>query len=323
MKLRTRLLLGYGYLALLVLVVAGVSTVGFFRLSKGIRSVLEENFASVRSAIEMQRALERQDSILLQRLVRESAAESLEKHDELFRQSLERAEKNVTIEGERAVVEEIAASYATLAAERQKLLSSGEPTFQSYDATVYPAFEKTQTAVLELMELNYQAMIRADEVALDRAARFGLWMGALVVVALASLIFIARGLQEYVVRRLDSMARTARAVGAGEPHRRFVATHEDELGDVALLLNEALDEAEELRNRSSGAQSEGRRLCAALFEAQADAPAALLDAGRNVVARVGPTEEVDRLLESSDGVAEQPLVFGGRTIGWLVGRAPR
>jgi len=317
MKLRTRLMLGYGYLVSLVLVVAASSTLGFFQLSRGIRGVLEENFASVRAAIDMQQALERQDSILLQTLNRRTPSASLEEHDRSFRKALDRAARNITIAGEQEVVDAIRDSYEAFVERRQRLLAGSPPSMERYDRDVYPAFVGAKDAVLRLMELNYGAMISADEAALGRAARFGLWIGVIVIVALASLIFIARGLQEYVVDRLREMSQTARAVGSGESHRRFFVAHEDELGDVAVLLNETLDRADEFRNRSSSVQSEGRKLGAALFETLAESPAVLLDAGDNVVARVGPADDVDRLLEArdTDEVRQTPLMFGGRPVG--------
>mgnify|MGYP006196879939 FL=1 len=152
---------------------------------------------------------------------------------------------------------------------------------------------------------------------MDRAARFGLWLGVLVTLALASLIFIARGLREYVVRRLDSMAHVAEAITAGERHRRFAPRHADELGAVAVLLNGTLDAADEYRNRATGARSEERKLAAALFESLVEPPAVLVDAGGHVIARVGELDDVDRLTEDP-AAAQEVLRLGERVLGRII-----
>src|SRR5690554_6391746 len=101
MNLRTRLLLGFGYLILLLMLTAGSAAIGFFQISEAIEKIVEENFHSVSAGVEMLEALERQTTVSLDlMLTGDYEAGDFSDHDAQFERFLLVAKGNVTVEGE-------------------------------------------------------------------------------------------------------------------------------------------------------------------------------------------------------------------------------
>lgn len=320
MRLRTRLLLGYGYLVLLVLLVAGVSTVGFFELSKTIHTVLDENFASVRASIDMLHSLERQHSDTMKRLS-DDPGSSPAPDGRNFEVALDKASQNISLPEEKKVVADIRHSYEQLVTRRKTFFGRPNPSLTAYDADVYPAFIETKSKVVRLLELNYNAMLAADADARDVASRFGFWIGIVVVIALVSVLLLARSLQDHLIRRLSAMSNTVTAVASGDMKRRFTEAHDDELGRIAALLNETLDREEEFRNRANCVDAEGRRITAAVFRDLVEPPAVIQDCNGEVLAAVGDDELVEWILHADPDdprLIKTRLEFGGRRVGELV-----
>lgn len=346
MTLRARLLLGYGYLVALLLVVAGSAALGFLGLSAGIEVVLDENFESIRAAMTMTEALERQDSAILALLIEgrlgaaEGAAASLAEQEEVFRQALERAAGNVTEVDEPAVLERIRDRYEAFRQARDELVAeSPERPLAAYNREVFPRFSQVKQDVRLLLTINQRAMIEADREAREAAIQSGTWLGFLVVIALVSLVFLSRALQRQILARLEELRTGVGSIAAGK-HRRLREMGSDELGLIARNVNGLLDRYEELECRTRGRVSQERRLVLGLLGAAGDG-AVLYDLsgsrlagdaelgaaddeitawirtdGRKLAASAVP---VRREIEVDDHRAELELLIapGDRPAGWL------
>ena len=83
MRIRTRILVGYGYLVGLLVLGAASAAIGFQQLGAAIDRVLAENIDSVRASIAMLESLERQDSATLRLLIEgEPRSEALDAADD-------------------------------------------------------------------------------------------------------------------------------------------------------------------------------------------------------------------------------------------------
>ena len=119
MKLRVRLLVGYGYLVALLLLTAGSGMLGFLQLSEGIDVILEENFRSISASTHMLEALERQDSATLLLLLDEQTDRAdMERFQKAFSDALEEAQANITEDDE----EEELAAYRRVLRHSEKTL---------------------------------------------------------------------------------------------------------------------------------------------------------------------------------------------------------
>jgi len=165
MKLRAKILGGYGILLVLMIVVWGGAVVNLHQLGKAGEAILRENFASILAAENMINRIERQDSaILLLLLGYEEEGQSQFRTNEMeFVQWLGRARDNITIEGEARIIETIDNGYhdylATYVGISRLYPSSSREAGEFYHETMLPVFQQVRDACLALRELNQKAMV--------------------------------------------------------------------------------------------------------------------------------------------------------------------
>jgi HAMP domain-containing protein len=337
MTLRWRLLLGYGYLVALLLLATGAAVLGFLRLSAGIDRVLDENYRSIRVAMDLLESLERQDSETLSALLTDGDDPgAIETFESEFRHALESARSNVTEERESEVLDGIERAYAQYRLARDELLAAApDRPLAAYNRSVFPAFVSVKRGVRELLDINQEAMVAADREAKSSALRSGAWLGFVVALALLSLVFLSRAMQRYVLSRLDRLRHEVARMAAGRENRRLRDEGEDELGAVARGINALLDRHQTQEGEAEARLARERRILIALVET-CHADASLYDlsgrlrAGRGtappaVVAWI--RDEGKRRIEA-DEAAHRETVEGhdvrllaagpDRPAGWLV-----
>lgn len=293
MKLRTRILLGYWYLVGLLILGAAGAALSFLGLGRSIGTVLEENFDSVRASMAMLDALERQDSALLSKLLGDPGAdEALQASEKAFVAAVASARTNITIAGETDVLDRIEKGYGDYRDARDVLLEGGwDRPLAAYQARTLPRFMAVKQSVYDLLDLNHEAMVEADQRAQNAARRRAVVHGLLVVAALLSLAFLSQALGRDVLARLAELTGVAQSIAAGDTDRRAVAGSDDELGVVARQLNAVLDHAEETEAELEGRLRQDRQLLLGLL-AELPQPAALLSLGGAVVASTLPAADL-------------------------------
>jgi methyl-accepting chemotaxis protein len=267
MRLTTRILLGYWYLVILLVIIAVGAALGFHSLGENIGRVLTENFESVRASTAMLESLERQDSAVLAALLgKRGADEVLTASESSFRQALERARGNITIPEEAGVIEGIEQSFSAFLAARDELLGAApESPLRAYDEETFPRFERVKAEVLHLLEINHQAMKEADRRAQETASGRAVLLALMVLLAFFSLAFLSRALNRTVLERLDELAKVTEAIAGGSLDRRAAAQYSDELGAVARQLNASLDRQQQARTEVEGRVALYRELVIALL----------------------------------------------------------
>lgn len=255
MTLRTRLLLGYGYLTALLLVTAVVSALGLQRFGRGLDRVLAENLTSMQAAMAMLDALDRQNAATFAVLLGDPAAAArLATAEADFDAALDTARQHAYAVGEDVLVAALAQERRALRNAREELLASTPATpLAAYQRAVAPAFAGVKQRVVELLAKNTESMHQADRRARREAQGFALGLAGLVVVALLSLGFMSRAMQQMILSRLTELKELGDAIAAGDRTRRFRARRDDELGLLARHLNVALDRQDAIQ-----AQMEGR-----------------------------------------------------------------
>ena len=98
MKLRTKILAGYGFSLALVILVGAWGVANLWRLGQASEAILRENYRSIRAADGMVEALERQDSATLISLSEGSnqGIDLFANNQVEFLQWLSRAKDNIT-----------------------------------------------------------------------------------------------------------------------------------------------------------------------------------------------------------------------------------
>jgi nitrate/nitrite-specific signal transduction histidine kinase len=351
MTLRVRLLLGYGYLVALLLLAAGGAMLGFLKLSASIDVVLDENFKSTGASMRMLEALERQDSVTLAALLEgEAEVADMRQLEADFAAALETARSNVSEEAEQPVIDALGSDYAAYHKARDQLLSERpERPLAAYKDRVFPFFSAVKNGVVQLLDINHNAMIQADREAKETATQNGAWLGFLVTIALVSLVFLSRAMQRQILSRLGELRKGMAAIAYGDPTRRLREHGSDELAAVAHHFNEILDRRQQLENRLQGRLALERRLVLALAERLGPRTALYGLSGNLLVGhlddgtdgegveawirgegrrRLGewqePEEEIREVIDLAGGPAEVSLLVAATTrpAGWLVRQLP-
>lgn len=302
MTLRTRLLLGYGYLVALILAVAGTSALAFLQLSSGIDVVLDENFRTIRASMKMIESLERQDSETLAALLEGQAdREALARLEDSFEEALRAARGNVTEPEEPVVLGRIERDLAAYLAARNALIEARpEAPLVAYNRQVFPQFNRIKAGVIDLLEINQRAMIRAEREARETALQAGAVLGVLVAVGLVSFVILAQLMQRTILSRIDELRRGIEGIATRDPRRRLREEGADELTAVARTTNEILDRHQSVESRLQGQLRQERQLIIGLVERQG-AGAAVYGLAGNRVAGAERSDSSVRLWIRSEG----------------------
>lgn len=233
MQLRRDFLIGLGILLFLNLLLA-LGTIGLLtRMSPAIREIIEENVVSLEAAEVMLSVLASSD---------EEGEEYSVQSRQKFRDSLERARRNVTEEAETPVLHRIEALSASAFQGDRRALS------------------EIERLIVQLAEINRKAMVRADAEA-RRLGIAGAWIA--VVFGLASLIIgliVINRLDSRLVQPLIELDHVVTALNSGDQHRRFtLARAPSEIRRMFDRLNQFFDKMSRLNEERNSEVPERNR----------------------------------------------------------------
>lgn len=234
---RSRILLGYGA-AILVIALGGAWAVSsLLTLGQASDSILRENYKSILAAENMINALERQDSTLLAMLlhIAPDGTEEYRAQEAEFQQWLGRAKDNITLPGEREVLERIEQSYAQCAALAAQARTGGDSAL--YRQQVHPLILEVRDACTRLREINQQAMYTASDSARD-LARKAVWrtglggLGVLLFGFVLSLLLSSR-----LAKPVERIRLAAARLAEGDYTAEVPVDGADELSQLAGQFN--------------------------------------------------------------------------------------
>jgi methyl-accepting chemotaxis protein len=195
MGLRFKILSGFLFL-ILILLIPGVWTIyKLDTIGVSIQKILDDNYASAQAAKSMLEALEREDSgILLLMLGQwEDGREIIEKADRQFEEQLAFAYDNISIEGEHEYLNAIKSVYGTYKNlwKRPIVDTDREGNLNWYFKEVHKAFLSVKEEVNKLMMLNEKIMYKTASDLENRANR-AIMPGIIAIVSalIFTMIFI-------------------------------------------------------------------------------------------------------------------------------------
>lgn len=239
MKLRTKILGGYGILLVLMIVVWGWAVVSLLLLGRASEAILRENFASILAAENMIDFIERQDSaVLLLLLGYEEEGRSQFRDNEVeFAGWLGRARDNITIGGEEKIIGDIDSGYRSYLATYSQI-SQLYPTNQQqageyYHETMLPQFQQVRDACLALREMNQKAMIEASTRAHQTSVQTIVYMSGIGAVTGGLGLLFSIILSGILMRPLSSMSKATERIAEGDYEVILDINSKDELGQLA------------------------------------------------------------------------------------------
>ncbi|PTV93234.1 signal transduction histidine kinase [Halanaerobium saccharolyticum] len=246
--LKGKILLGFAVMILILAGVVGWSIYNFETLSNAINDILVENYRSIKASDSMVESIERQDSalLLLLRSTEEQGQEIFRRNEKEFYTWLARAEDNITIEGEGAILEKINEKYFEFVSNFDQFYNAEEDQrWQIYNQQLLPSFNEIKNDIRELREINRQAMVDAQGSANSRANQAIIYtIGLALLVTAFSLIF-AFYLTKQILRPIKELEKGIKEVAARNFQRKVEVASEDEIGVLADEFNEMISKLKE------------------------------------------------------------------------------
>ena len=246
--LKGKILLGFAVMILILTGVVGWSIYNFESLSNAINDILVENYRSIKASDSMVESIERQDSalLLLLRTSEEQGQEIFRRNEKEFYTWLARAEDNITIEGEGAILEKINEKYFSFVSNFDQFYNAEEDQrWEIYNQQLLPRFNEIKNDIRELREINRQAMVEAQRSANSRANQAIIYtIGLALLVIVFSLIF-AFYLTKQILRPIKELEKGIKKVADRNFQQQVEVASEDEIGVLADEFNEMIAKLQE------------------------------------------------------------------------------
>lgn len=240
--LRKKILIGYGIVLGLTLVILVQAVLSLLTLGRASEAILRENYRSIQAAENMIDAIERQNSnILLTETGHEEARLAQSRHNEVeFLEWLGRAKDNITLPGEKQIVQTIGLSYQDyLNAVFPLSALSGTPArkiSQYYDDKVLPKFNAVRKSCIALRDLNQQAMFTASAHA-QSVSHYAVSSMVVIGAILAAVgLTFSLLLSSLLVKPLYAMTEATEKITQGDYDVSLNIKSKDELGSLAKTI---------------------------------------------------------------------------------------
>jgi len=240
MKIRTKILLGFLMLAVMLAVAGAYSIYELTSISTSVQKLLDDNYKSINAAKQMMEALEREDSgilLLLSGKWKEGRTTIFDAHRN-FEKAFDIASHNVTIPGEKDLVDKINAQYQTYRSswDRPIVGTEYESNPNWYLEKAHRDFTEVKTTVEKLMALNDTAMYQTASTLKNRAHRAVMPGIVAILTALVFTVIFNFFVNLYVVNPILSIIKAIKNfLQSGEPIKLRIDTS-DELHELGASI---------------------------------------------------------------------------------------
>ena len=254
MKLRTRLLLGYGGFVLALAVLGAWSARTLSEMSRVSGRIIAENYDSVVAAQDMKESLERQDSAALFDLLgqRDLARRQAAEHRARFDAALARAAANITEIGEPDAIASIRRGRDDYYRRYDAFVNAAGDRPALYFGSLEPAFNQVRSDADRLLRLNQEAMRRKADVASQIARRWFFITLGLALVLMAAGVAIEVSLSKSITGPVAQLTAATTRMAAGELDTAVPVRSQDEIGTLAVGFNRMAERIRELRHSDLG-----------------------------------------------------------------------
>jgi two-component system, NtrC family, sensor histidine kinase KinB len=263
--LRTKLTLGFVVL-LAILVAVGVESISLLdRLGGSIDVILRENYRSVIACERMKEALERMDSGALFALAGEAqqGRALVAQNHPRFEEALKIELGNITLPGEGERAERLRQLYAAYVPVLQRVLAPEVPVAERralYFQELFPTFRQIKETADEILHMNQQNMVQANDRARRLAKNATRHMAVLLLAGTAFAGLCVLFLSQAILGPLERLTRAAGEIESGNLDLAVPVTSRDELGQLAAAFNSMAGGLRELRETDQARLLRSRRI---------------------------------------------------------------
>jgi len=256
MSLRTKLLLAQVPIALILIIISGLSVWMVASLGSHSQMILKDNYRSVLAAQRMKEAIERMDSAALFIVAGrpDKALPQITQNRPRFESELKVQEGNITEPGEREVTQRLRQFWNDYREKFDRLekMNNAEGAKQFYFGELEPAFERVKNAADEILALNQDAMLRKSNEVRRTAERMNNITIIAVIAALVLGLVLSTTLTQRLLRPLSVLSQATQRLGEGKFEARANLEGNDELAQLARDFNAMADKLSQYRNSSLG-----------------------------------------------------------------------
>ena len=254
MKLKYKILFGYGLSLALIVAIGAWGINSLRRLGKASDAILKENYNSILAAENTIDALERQDSAILLYLLenRDRGSQQFQNNQIEFLKWLGRAEGNVTIPGEAEIITSIQSAYQDYLNAFSQMQRQENVTTEDYYQTIVPIFEQIRDESDRLRNVNQQAMEAASVNAQQISSQAILSMAIAGATAAGIGLGFSLLLTRRIVRPLSDMTTATEKIASGEYDIALQVKSKDELGVLAREITTMSQKLKAFRDLNVG-----------------------------------------------------------------------
>ena len=305
MKLRTRLLLGYGGFVLALAVLGAWSARTLSEMSRVSGRIIAENYDSVVAAQDMKESLERQDSAALFDLLgqRDLARRQAAEHRARFDAALARAAANITEIGEPDAIASIRRGRDDYYRRYDAFVNAAGDRSALYFGSLEPIFNQVRSDADRLLRLNQEAMRRKADVASQIARRWFFVTLGLALGLMAAGVAIEVSLSKSITGPVAQLTAATTRMAAGELDTAVPVRSQDEIGTLAVGFNRMAERIRELRQSDLGRLLVAQQTTEAAIDSLYDP--VLVSDSKGRVTRINPAAE--RLFGARGDIVGKPI----------------
>jgi two-component system, NtrC family, sensor histidine kinase KinB len=255
---RQKIFIGYGASLILVVLVLAWAIFMLLRLGQASDSILRENYRSIQAAEHMIDAIERQDSAVLLYLLgyQQQGLKEFRENETAFLQWLGRARDNITIPGEKEIIDSIEQNYTTYLGEVGNLHLKGAShqggAINLYHELILPLFRSTRDTCVKLREINHETMYaasnRAGQLSLQAVVSLSVIGTLLVVIGVVVSFFLAR----LISRPVTELKNAALQIAEGNYEVQVPVRGSAELALLADQFNQMVEKLRKFHEMNIG-----------------------------------------------------------------------
>jgi PAS domain S-box-containing protein len=272
MKLKTRIQLGYGFIAVLVLLVGGSSVYFTGRLRASSEKILKDNYISILAAEGMTDALDVMDKAqAVQLLSSEKAASEKEfvSGQSAFLNHFAKEENNITEVGEKELVQQLRSdfeSYVSLCAESRTASDKTAAYF-----SLQPQYRRVKADCLAVLAMNQAALTSRNDAAKRMADAAEFYTLLIVAVSMAVAVFAAIKNPALLVTPIEELTEKIQAIASKNYSQRLDVKRTDEIGTLAASFNTMAGRLEAYEQSNVSALIAEKKRSEAIVKSMSDA----------------------------------------------------